>query len=89
MSEVPTNEKLWGMVVFQAKMKYHPYPSAGASAWVHQRYLELGGKFERRDQHTKRKAVIKAMWERKLKEKQAHNNHDARAETKEDKGKKK
>lgn len=89
MSEVPTNEKLWSMVVFQAKTKYHPYPSPGASAWVHQHYIELGGKFEERNQHTQRKAVLKKMWENKLKEKQARNNRDARSSNKEDKGKSK
>ena len=88
MSEVPTNEKLWSMVVFQAKTKYHPYPSPGASAWVHQQYIHLGGKFEQRDEHSRRKAVVKQMWERKLKEKQAHNDHSAKAK-KEDKGKSK
>lgn len=46
MAEVPVNEKLYAMVVMQAKAKYHTYPSPGASHWVHRRYLELGGKFE-------------------------------------------
>lgn len=46
MAEVPINEKLYAMVVTQAKAKYRVYPSPGASHWVHRRYLELGGKFE-------------------------------------------
>jgi hypothetical protein len=46
MAEVPVNEKLYAMVVMQAKAKYTTYPSPGASHWVHRRYLELGGKFE-------------------------------------------
>jgi hypothetical protein len=78
MADVPTNEKLWTMVVFQAKMKYKTYPSPGASHWVHQRYLELGGKFEEASEHTRRKEVLKEMFHRKLKEKQAHGNHDPR-----------
>lgn len=45
MADVPSNEKLYGMVVNQAKQKYRIYPSPGASHWVHKRYLELGGKF--------------------------------------------
>lgn len=45
MADVPANEKLYAMVVFQAKAKYRIYPSPGASHWVHRRYLELGGKF--------------------------------------------
>jgi hypothetical protein len=49
MADVPVNEKLYAMVVFQAKAKYRVYPSPGASHWVHRRYLELGGKFEDAD----------------------------------------
>jgi len=45
MAETPTNQKLYAMVVTQAKQKYRIYPSPGASHWVHKRYLELGGKF--------------------------------------------
>jgi hypothetical protein len=88
MSEVPLNEKLWSMVVFQAKTKYHPYPSPGASAWVHQQYIHLGGKFEQRDERTRRKDILKKAWERKLKEKHAKNHSDAKSK-KEDKGKSK
>ena len=69
MSEKAVNEKLWTMVVSQAKSKYHPYPSPGASHWVHQRYIELGGKFEDSSSHSARKIAIKKAWERKLKEK--------------------
>ena len=87
MAEKPVNEKLWTMVIFQAKLKYHPYPSPGASAWVHQRYIELGGKFEDSSDHTKRKRILQEMYERKLKERRAHNNRDAR--NKKDEGKKK
>lgn len=86
-NKTPTNEKLWAMVVFQAKLKYHPYPSPGASHWVHQRYEELGGKFEDSNDHTRRKKVLKEMWERKLREKRANNDHDARMSK--DEGKKK
>lgn len=46
MAEIPLNEKLYAMVVGQAKAKYRVYPSPGASHWVHRRYLELGGRFE-------------------------------------------
>lgn len=86
--EVPTNEKLWAMVVFQAKTKYHPYPSPGASAWVHQHYIHLGGKFEERNELTRRKDMLKKTWERKLKEKHEQNQSDSKSK-KEDKGKSK
>lgn len=41
----PSNPKLYAMVVAQARAKYATYPSPGASAWVHQRYEQLGGRF--------------------------------------------
>ena len=68
-TEKPMNEKLWVMVVSQAKTKYRTYPSPGASHWVHQRYVELGGKFEKSTDHTARKAAMKKLWESKLKQK--------------------
>lgn len=58
MADVPTNEKLYGLVVTQAKAKYRIYPSPGASAWVHRRYLELGGKFESSEERGKRQKAI-------------------------------
>lgn len=88
MAEVPQNEKLWSMVVFQAKTKYHPYPSPGASAWAHRRYIELGGKFEQTSELTKRKKQLEASAKKRLQEKAAHRDHDPRAK-KEEKGKKK
>jgi hypothetical protein len=45
MAETPQNQRLYAMVVMQAKAKYRVYPSPGASHWVHKRYLELGGKY--------------------------------------------
>lgn len=78
MSEVPANEKLWTMVVFQAKTKYHPYPSPGASNWAHKRYIELGGKFVQSNEQTKRAKQLKANAIAKMKEKRAHNDHDPR-----------
>lgn len=41
----PTNQKLWNMVVSQAKAKYATYPSPAASHWVHEEYIRYGGKF--------------------------------------------
>ena len=67
MAQVPTNEKLWMMVVFQAKTKYHPYPSPGASNWVHKRYIELGGKFEDGTSATARKEAVTKAWAARIK----------------------
>jgi hypothetical protein len=65
MADVPTNEKLYAMVVTQAKAKYRIYPSPGASHWVHRRYLELGGKFIDSEEVAKRKELIKNFQERR------------------------
>jgi hypothetical protein len=59
MADVPLNEKLYAMVVSQAKAKYRIYPSPGASHWVHQRYLELGGRFEDSEKIAERKAMLR------------------------------
>jgi hypothetical protein len=72
MSEKPINEKLWMMVVFQAKHKYRTYPSPGASHWVHQRYVELGGKFEDSGSYERRKQAVKEVWKRNLEKKREH-----------------
>jgi len=82
MADTPSNEKLWALVVMQARMKYHPYPSPGASAWVHKRYIELGGKFERTDENTKRKKMLKRHWEERMKDKRAHGDHSAKDDKK-------
>lgn len=60
MSQVPSNQKLYSMVVNQAKMKYRIYPSPGASHWVHKRYLELGGKFVDPAEENEKKRRAKA-----------------------------
>lgn len=60
MADIPMNQTLYALVVTQAKAKYRIYPSPGASAWVHRRYLELGGKFE----DSERLAVKKEMMQR-------------------------
>jgi hypothetical protein len=73
MADVPVNEKLYALVVTQAKIKYRIYTSPGASHWVHQRYLELGGKFEDSEDIAERKRILKAWQERKAK---AHGHAD-------------
>lgn len=45
MAQKPGNEKLWAMVIAQAKAKYSTYPNPAASHWVHERYVQSGGKF--------------------------------------------
>lgn len=77
MSDTPTNEKLYALVVMQAKAKYRIYPSPGASHWVHRRYLELGGKFEDTAVKAERDAMVKKFIENR-RDKMAHNDHDPR-----------
>jgi hypothetical protein len=45
VAQKPANEKLWAMVIAQAKAKYSTYPNPAASHWVHERYVQSGGKF--------------------------------------------
>lgn len=88
MADVPTNEKLYAMVVTQAKAKYRIYPSPGASHWVHRRYLELGGKFEDSTKNAERKALVKKFIEAR-RERLAHGDKDPRKHDVHDKDKKK
>lgn len=45
MSQIPANIKMWNMLIAQAKTKFRVWPSAAASAWVHQHYVNMGGRF--------------------------------------------
>ena len=63
MAQVPVNQKLYAMVVTQAKQKYRIYPSPGASHWVHKRYLELGGKFVDSSEESKKKEMVRRFME--------------------------
>jgi hypothetical protein len=45
VAQKPANEKLWNMVIAQAKAKYSRYPNPAASHWVHEKYVQSGGKF--------------------------------------------
>lgn len=45
MADVPANQKLWTMLVLQAKAKFAKWPSLPASRWVHEQYVDKGGRF--------------------------------------------
>lgn len=87
MADIPVNEKLYALVVMQAKAKYRIYPSPGASHWVHRRYIELGGKFEDSAKKAEREAIMKRYIEAR-KERAAHGDSDSRSKDKQDKDKK-
>lgn len=76
MATVPANEKLWAMIVTQAKAKYTNYPNPGASHWVHQQYLKHGGRFIETSEETRRKKIAEKMLQEKLRKKAAHKGLD-------------
>jgi hypothetical protein len=76
MATVPANEKLWAMIVTQAKAKYTNYPNPGASHWVHQQYLKHGGRFIETSEETRRKKIAEKMLQDKLRKKAAHKGLD-------------
>ena len=42
---IAANQRLWNLMVMQAKMRFNKYPSPAAAHWVHTHYAQLGGKF--------------------------------------------
>lgn len=76
MASVPANEKLWALIVTQAKAKYTNYPNPGASHWVHQQYLKHGGRFIETSEETRRKKIAEKMLQDKLRKKVAHKGLD-------------
>lgn len=44
-SNVPKNAKMWALCVMQGKAKFAKWPSPAASAWVKNRYVQMGGQF--------------------------------------------
>ena len=67
MASKPANEKLYAMIVAQAKAKYSNYPNPGASHWVHERYIQSGGRFIDSTEVTRRKDMLKKAFENKRK----------------------
>ena len=67
MASKPANIKLYQMIVAQAKAKYSNYPNPGASHWVHERYIQSGGKFIETTELTRRLAMRKKKHERDIK----------------------
>jgi len=41
----PANKKLWFMLQQQARSKFPKYPSPAAAAWMHKKYVQMGGRF--------------------------------------------
>ncbi|CAB4128911.1 hypothetical protein UFOVP111_105 [uncultured Caudovirales phage] len=78
MADIPVNEKLYAMIVGQAKAKYRIYPSPGASHWVHRRYLEMGGKFVDSEVLAQRKELMKHAHDRMEARRRGEDHKDPR-----------
>lgn len=72
MASVPVNQKLWQLIITQAKAKYTNYPNPGASHWVHQQYIKHGGKFVETSEETRRKKILAKQFEDKKNTRLAH-----------------
>ena len=59
----PANEKLWNMLLIQAKAKFIKFPSPSASAWVHEKYVKMGGRFIDTAKEGERNKAVKAAQE--------------------------
>ncbi len=75
-ANVPVNQKLWDMLVAQAKTKFVKWPSLPASKWVHSQYVQKGGQFTteagRKEQLSKSQVGRRELEEDKKKDKQDH-----------------
>lgn len=71
MAQEPANPKLWQMIIIQAKAKFATYPSPGASHWVHEQYIQHGGKFIENSEATKRKKELLKKYKKKIQDKRS------------------
>ena len=71
MASKPANEKLYLMIVAQARAKYSNYPNPGASHWVHERYIQSGGKFIETNEQTRKLEMRKKKYASDIKKKAA------------------
>ena len=71
MASKPANEKLYLMIVAQAKAKYSNYPNPGASHWVHERYIQSGGRFIETTEQTRKLEMRKKKHASDVKKKSA------------------
>ncbi len=55
----PLNQRLWGMLTIQARAKFVKYPSPTASAWVHKKYVQMGGRFSDTAAEAHKQKVLK------------------------------
>lgn len=58
-NRTPTNPRLWKLIVLQAKMKFKKYPNPAASHWVHDQYVNHGGRFTEHNEKSREEALRK------------------------------
>jgi methionine synthase I (cobalamin-dependent) len=76
------------MSVAQAKAKYSNYPNPGASHWVHERYIQSGGKFIETNEQTRKLEMRKKKHASDVKKKSvtvASKKNDSKKDKKKDK----
>lgn len=76
MASKPANIKLYQMIVAQAKAKYSNYPNPGASHWVHERYIQSGGRFIETNEQTRKLEMRKKKHAKELKKKSVTTKED-------------
>jgi len=85
--KVPTNQRLWSMIIMQAKARFSKYPSPGASHWVHDQYIKHGGQFVTVSEETRQKKMAKKHFEEKRREELAKKSSKTEKVEKKSKGK--
>lgn len=85
----PTNQRLWQMIIMQAKARFSTYPSPGASHWVHDQYIKHGGQFAEASLVTRAEKLRKRHFEEKRREALAERSERTKAKDKKGDEKKK
>jgi hypothetical protein len=81
----PANPKLYAMIVAQAKAKYSNYPNPGASHWVHERYIQSGGRFIDTTEESRRQDIAKKSFANKRRKEAATDKKSSKKDKKKDK----
>ena len=88
-SQEPTNQKLWQMIIVQARAKFATYPSPGASHWVHEEYVKHGGQFAETSEVTKRKKELLKRYQQQVLKKRGRLKNTEKGDKKSDEKNKK
>ena len=75
----PTNQRLWQMIIMQAKARFAKYPSPGASHWVHDQYIKHGGQFATVSEETRQQKMARKHYEARKREQLATKSEKTKA----------